>query len=83
MKRVSRDEQPRVAEHQGWPRRAEALSRASRLVPRASGRKERLRDSGLTRTLYYAHARVSARAPRSLRRSAALCRAHVSEQMMA
>ena len=70
------------------------LRRASRqrsaLAPR------RLGASGLTRTLYYAHARVSsavespplrsgvsAAAPRSLRRCAALYRVHVSEQMMA
>ena len=56
------------------------------LVP--SGRKERLGASaprilGLTRTLYYAHVRVSAATSWSLRRGAALCRLHVSEQMMA
>ena len=38
--------------------------------PRASRLGERLGASGLTRTLYYAHARVSAAAPRSLRRGA-------------
>ena len=55
---------------QGWPRRA-------------SGRKERLCASGLTRTFYYAHARVSAAAPLSLCRGAALCSVHASKQMMA
>ena len=48
-------------------------------------RKERLgasapRRLGLTLTLYYAYARVSAAAPLSLRRCAALCRVRVSEQ---
>ena len=39
--------------------------------------------SGLTRTLFYEHALVSAAAQRSLLRGAALCRVHVSEQRMA
>ena len=37
-------------------------------APRASGQKERLSASGLTRTLYYAHVRVPASAPRGLHR---------------
>ena len=41
------------------------------LAPRTSSWKERLGASGLTLTLYYAHARVSAAAPRHPRRVSA------------
>ena len=66
---------------QGWPRRAEAPSRASRLAPQA----ERS-ASGLARTWHCAHARVFAAVPRRrgrLRRAAAWCRVRVSEQKTA
>ena len=59
------------------------------LAPHASGRKERLGASGLTRTLFMRMRKspwrrgVSAAAPQSLRRGAGLCRVHVGEQMMA
>ena len=77
----------------GWPRRAEVLSRASRLAPRAERNALAHRRLGasdlshLTRTCESLPrsrgASESAAAPRSLRRGATLCSVHVSEQMMA